>query len=111
MTKKSYILFLGLKLELKGSKILNDPTIETQQEREELCRRHYQDKPIVKPKPIPNLYCSKIKTKKACEAMKKCSYKDGNCSKKKKIKFKPKVKPKSYHGPHKDKYLERYPIK
>jgi len=94
------------------SKILNDPTIETHQERIELCRRHYEDKPIVNPKPSADVFCPKIKTKKDCEHMKKCSYKDGKCSKKNIIKFKPKLKsnskPKSYDGPHKDKYLERY---
>ena len=94
-------------------KILNDPTIETHKERMEMCRRHYEDKPEVKPKPGPNVYCSKIKSKKNCDAMEKCVYKDDKCTLKKKlIKFKPKLKsnskPKSYDGPYKDKYLKDY---
>lgn len=71
-----------------------------------------KDKPPLKPKPSPNVYCPKIKTKKDCEHMKKCSYKDGKCSVKKIIKFNPKVKAdpshKNYDGPHKDKFLKDY---
>ena len=93
-------------------KILNDQTIETHKERMEMCRRHYEDKPPLKPKPSPNVYCPKIKSKKDCEAMKKCVYKDGKCSVKKIIKFNPKVKAdpshKNYDGPHKDKFLKDY---
>ena len=60
-------------------KILNDPTIETHQKRMELCRRHYEDTKSKPPKPHPTQYCPKIKTKKNCEAMKKCKFKDGKC--------------------------------
>ena len=87
------------------SKILNDPNIKTDEERKELCKSHYDNKPKIKPKPSPDKYCPKIKTKKGCDGMKKCVYKDGKCSKKKLIKERREIR---YDGPHENKYLEKY---
>ena len=48
------------------------------------CRRHYEDKPEVKPKPSASLYCGKIKSKKMCNKMNECNWNSERCSKKKK---------------------------
>jgi hypothetical protein len=67
-------------------KIIFDSSL-TDQERKEACRRHYEErKPSLKPKPSPEQspeqYCSKIKSKKMCKAIKKCEFNNGKCTKK-----------------------------
>ena len=79
-------------------KILNDPLIKTHQERKELCRRHYEDKPTLSSKPSPTELCNKITLETDCGIIKGCVYKDGVCTTKK-SKYK-------YDGPHKDKFLK-----
>ena len=71
----------------------NDPNANYQ-EINEMCLRHYEEnKPKLKTKPTPSQYCTKIKTQKNCEAMKRCEFTDRQCKSRKRKIIRKKKKP------------------
>ena len=65
--------------------ILRDGSL-SEQKRDEMCIRYVENKSrqskLIKIKPTPKEYCSKIKSQKSCLSMKKCNFINKKCSEK-----------------------------